>query len=314
MDKISVIIPAYNAEKTISRCIESILRNRGRNILYCTEIIVINDGSTDYTLDILKNIQEKNSDIKIFTQKNKGVSAARNLGLNNITGDYITFADADDWVEKEWLCGMYERIKEYDADISVERAIIEGINVSFNPKETLLWDCEKAQKLFICHKELNGILWNKLFKRELLYNVFFEEAMSYGEDDLFVWEILKSSTKIIKTNVGNYHYSVTPNSLSRKAIDNNKLYSIYTLWEKIVNDCKNNKLKKISLQKRNEVYLGTFSQMFKDNYRNSFYEKKMQKVIRNNFFHINKTKLFFIALFIIVNPSLGRLLYKLIYK
>ena len=190
----------------------------------------------------------------------------------------------DDWVEKEWLCGMYERIKKYDADISVERAIIEGINASFNPKEISLWDCERAQELFIYHKELNGILWNKLFKKEVLYNVFFNESMSYGEDALFVWEILKLSTKIIKTNVGTYHYSVTPNSLSRKVIDNNKLYSIYTLWEKIVNDCESNKLKKISLQKRNQVFLRTFTQMFKDNYRNNFYEKKMQLAIRNNYF------------------------------
>ena len=311
MDKISVIIPVYNAEKTISRCIESIQKNRGRNILFCLEIIIVNDGSTDYTLNIIKKIQENDPDIIILTQSNKGVSAARNLGLQNITGNYVTFADADDWVEKDWLGGMYERIIKYDADISVERAIIEGKNVLFNPNEISLWNHEEAQKIFIYHKELNGILWNKLFKRELVNNVFFNESMTYGEDALFVWEILKSSVKIIKANIGTYHYSITPNSLSRKAIDYNKLYSIYTLWERIVNDCDIKNLRKLSLEKRNQVYLGTFNQMFKDNYRNEFYEKKMQLVLRRYFFHINQTKLRLFALFIIINPSLGRLLYKL---
>lgn len=97
--KISIIIPVYNGEKTIERCINSIINNNYENI----EIIVINDGSNDRTLEILEKIKKVEKRLKVISQKNSGVSAARNLGIKNSTGDYIYFMDADDYIEENCI-------------------------------------------------------------------------------------------------------------------------------------------------------------------------------------------------------------------
>ena len=91
---VSVLIPAYNAEKTINRCLDSILCQTFQDI----ELIIVNDGSTDNTLSILLNYAEKDKRIIIYNQPNQGVSAARNTGLRNASGDYILYVDSDDWI------------------------------------------------------------------------------------------------------------------------------------------------------------------------------------------------------------------------
>ena len=103
---ISIIVPAYNASKYIEKCLNSILSQTYKNF----EIIVVNDGSTDNTLDILKKCSEQSDKIKIVAQKNKGVSAARNNGLEHAKGQYIAFVDADDTLEQEFLERMYYKL------------------------------------------------------------------------------------------------------------------------------------------------------------------------------------------------------------
>ena len=107
---VSVLIPAYNAEKTINRCIDSILCQTYQNI----EIIIANDGSTDSTLPILSDYAEKDRRIIICSQPNKGVSAARNMCLKNAKGDYILYVDADDWIEPNMIQRMLELIEDAD--------------------------------------------------------------------------------------------------------------------------------------------------------------------------------------------------------
>ena len=113
MKKISIIIPVYNVEQYIKNCLESVINQTYDN----WEIILIDDGSTDNSKAIYENIAIKNDKIKIFKQTNKGVSAARNLGIEKAQGDYIVFLDADDWIEKKFLERMLEVIENEDADI-----------------------------------------------------------------------------------------------------------------------------------------------------------------------------------------------------
>ena len=119
---VSVLIPAYNAEKTINRCIESILHQAYENI----EVIIVNDGSTDNTLSILSNYAKIDRRIAIYNQTNKGVSATRNVCLKNAHGDYVLYVDADDWIEANMIQQMLELMK--DADI-VLNTPLDLINV-----------------------------------------------------------------------------------------------------------------------------------------------------------------------------------------
>ena len=94
-DLISIIVPVYNVEKYLEQCLESLLNQTYKNI----EIIVVNDGSTDQSLDILKKYSFKDNRIKLYSQKNQGISAARNTALEHINGKYVMFVDSDDWIE-----------------------------------------------------------------------------------------------------------------------------------------------------------------------------------------------------------------------
>ena len=115
MDKISVIVPVYNAEKYIEKCIESVLNQDYKNI----ELILVNDGSLDNSLKIMKEFEKKNPKIiKVYTQKNQGEGAARNTGIEKATGDYFVFLDSDDWLKKDHLTNLYKKIQNNDIVIS----------------------------------------------------------------------------------------------------------------------------------------------------------------------------------------------------
>ena len=119
MEKVSVIIPAYNVERFISECVKSVMDQTYENI----EIIIVDDGSTDKTLDVCRQLAEGDGRIKIVDGGHGGVSHARNTGLDNVTGDYIMSVDSDDIIEPEMIGTLYKKLKETDADV-----VASGLN------------------------------------------------------------------------------------------------------------------------------------------------------------------------------------------
>ena len=113
MKLISIIIPIYNNEKFISRCLDSIINQTYKKI----EIIIVNDGSTDKSLDVISKYEKKDNRIKVINKKNEGVSIARNIGIESSKGDYITFVDADDWLELDAIEKLYIEITEKNVDV-----------------------------------------------------------------------------------------------------------------------------------------------------------------------------------------------------
>lgn len=216
---ISVIIPTYNSEKYIERCINSITHQTYRNI----EIIIVNDGSTDSTLDICKRLQYDDYRIKIINQENKGVSNARNTGIENSTGKYIAFVDSDDYIEPDMYEIMQRDIYEYDADISRARAYVydrDGkVRHNYNDNSIIEFD----NKYDIIHNFVNGELsiavWDKLFKREVIGNVRFNENV-FHEDTMFVWDVIRNAEKIVYNKSQFYHYKKRmEGSLTSKKFD-----------------------------------------------------------------------------------------------
>ena len=113
-DKITVIVPVYNVESYLRKCLDSIIAQTYKNI----EIVVVNDGSTDASAEICKEFVEIDHRIIYIEQENSGLSAARNTGLENMSGDYVTFVDSDDWIELDYVETLYKKITQYQADIA----------------------------------------------------------------------------------------------------------------------------------------------------------------------------------------------------
>lgn len=282
MEKISVIIPAYNAEKTIQRCIESI-EVAGKCDLFDFELIVVNDGSTDNTLQIVETLQATYKNINVISQENKGPAGSRETGLRNATGDYIAHCDSDDWVTPEWLSHLYNNIKKYDADISVCRAIIDNKFIKYNPQEIELWNRDEAIGEFIIHKKLNGCLWNKLIRRELFDGISFSPEMWYWEDLYVVWKVLQRVNKVVRCNEGTYHYVIHPESICAQPINENRLYCTLKVWDMIVADCLNYYPHHLNAAQvmREKSLLGGLKQMVRSNFKHEEYEEKILNILHD---------------------------------
>lgn len=215
---ISVIVPVYNVESYLERCIESILNQTYRNL----EIILINDGSTDGSKEICDKYRRKDSRVIVVNQDNKGVSSARNLGLELAKGDYIAFVDSDDYLEKD----MYELLincsNESNADIIVCGFL--QMNSKGEKKESFIKNSSGLINSFECMKryfndsEIKEIMyapWNKLFKKEVLRSVRFDENLSMGEDILFIFRCLENSQYIFINNQCKYNYIYRVDSAMR---------------------------------------------------------------------------------------------------
>lgn len=222
--KVSIIIPVYNAKHYIEKCLLSILNQSLREI----EIIVVNDGSTGESLNILKKISQKDKRVIVLTQENKGASAARNLGLRNANGEYIGFVDIDDYIEEHMYFKMYNKAIEKNYDIVTCSFKEEGQNYINNFTDALFGNDElvgaNIKKLYlekIIEDKFLGYLplWNKIFKNELIKEkeILLDESMVLGEDRVFCCEAFLNSKKVANVNDFLYHYVKTnSNSLTKK--------------------------------------------------------------------------------------------------
>ena len=179
MRLISVIVPAYNAERTISRCLESIIRESYENL----EIIVVDDGSTDKTADICKEYAFKDNRIKFIQQENAGVVAARVKALLFSTGEYISFVDADDTVSEKMHEIMLKTIIEMQTDIVVcGYTTVDSDHIEkCIPEEKIINSSYGIMNAYL-NEGLKGFLWNKLYKREFFVNFLWPNDMDIAED------------------------------------------------------------------------------------------------------------------------------------
>lgn len=201
--KLSVIVPVYNVQDYISTCLDSLTKQTYSNI----EIICINDGSTDNSLKILNEYQQKDSRIIVKDKPNGGVSSARNMGIEISSGDYITFVDSDDFINKNTYSVCMKKIQKYGADMLAFGYVLEPKHSVNRPYKN-----NKIYDSFECLKNEIGInctIWNKIFKRSLLFdndNIRFAEDVHYGEDDLFLKLVTPKANKVVGCSGAYYHY------------------------------------------------------------------------------------------------------------
>lgn len=201
---ISIIIPVYNAEKFLERCLSSVLGQTYENI----EVIAVNDGSTDHSLKIMQQYADKDTRIKIISQENAGVSAARNAGLEICEGEFIIFIDSDDWIESNMLEILLRNLQANRADISCCQYDHGDVNID----RCEMWNRNEAIKRFLIHKQLNGSLVNKVFSRKSISGKRLDCTIKYGEDALFLWEVLLGVDSIVVSDEVLYHVTLHDDS------------------------------------------------------------------------------------------------------
>lgn len=210
---ISIIIPIYNSESYLYRCLDSVLSQSYKNI----EIILINDGSVDRSGEICNDYANRDKRIKVIHQQNKGVSVARNVGLDIATGDYVTFVDSDDWLGSEYISTLVACMDLEDSDI----IITNGTKVINNKYIVNKFDeigLLVNNEIDISSLMYNGYAWGKLYRADMIKekNIRFNVNLSLWEDLVFMFEYISFAKKIYFTNNIYYYYNDIPNSLSSR--------------------------------------------------------------------------------------------------
>lgn len=191
---ISVIVPAYNAVKYLHPCLNSVIHQTYSNL----EIIIINDGSTDQTATIIENFQKKDPRIKIISQKNSGLSAARNAGLQKATGDYLTFVDADDTIEPTMLEQLLLALKKYHADISVcsfQETFPNGKTKYFTKQTAIrIYNTNSALQAMLQENGFNVTATMKLFAKSTFNGITFPVGKLHEDVGTTYRAFLKAKT------------------------------------------------------------------------------------------------------------------------
>lgn len=203
---ISIVVPIYNVQDYLERCIQSIVQQTYTEI----EIILIDDGSTDRSAEICDKYIEKDNRIIVIHKKNGGLSDARNTGLKIAKGNYIVFVDSDDWIAKDYLKTMYDISKEYNADIVECNVLrtdgnIEYANTIKNEKVIQSYNTIEGLKLLIEDQIFHQTVWNKMYSKKVIDQILFEVG-KYNEDEFWTYQVFGNANKIVKTEDILYYY------------------------------------------------------------------------------------------------------------
>lgn len=221
MEKVSIIIPVYNVEKYLKRCLDSIIRQTYKNL----EIICVNDGSPDSSLEILRKYEKQDSRIKIVDKENGGVSSARNSGIRAMTGEYVIFVDADDWLEKDAVEKLYQIAKKETVDIvrgtyftnvdETQSIKQKGLEKRFQMKE----EFNQTFLLDILKGALPGYSGLFFIKTSIIKknNLLFDEKLYFMEDMLFIITLLTQIESVYFSVFAFYHYFVNNAGATRSS-------------------------------------------------------------------------------------------------
>jgi len=217
---ISIVVPVYNGEHYIEECINSIIKQDYNNI----EILVINDGSIDSSVKIIEKMQKKDSRIKLINQKNSGVSCARNNGIKNAKGDYITFIDVDDYISSDYISYYYKLIKENNAEIALTPFPYKFNNESKNyisEEKNDIVEVLSGEETALQMLYYNIVIapWNKMISMKLINDnkLRFNVNLAFGEGFNFSVDCFQRAKKVAIGKRKVYYYRVdNPNSVMTK--------------------------------------------------------------------------------------------------
>lgn len=204
MPQISVIVPVYNAERTLHRCVDSILAQTCRDF----ELLLINDGSTDGSGKICDEYAAKDARIRVFHKGNGGVSSARNVGLDEARGEWIAFCDSDDWVDAEWLEIFFGKLG-YNVGMVIQGFFPHGKQWNYKTGLDYYGAVEECI-LKLSENNILGYLWSKIFKKSIVMqrHLKFDSEIAFREDELFCLKYMEGISCICSVSKQGYHYSM----------------------------------------------------------------------------------------------------------
>lgn len=289
---ISVIVPIYNVEKFLRKCVDSIINQTYKNI----EIILVDDGSKDNCGTICDEYGKIDNRIKVIHKKNGGLSDARNAGLDMSTGECIVFVDSDDYINNTMIENLYNGINKYDADISCCAKCLENENgmvleIKNRTAEYCISNTEAIEK-FLLREEIDNSAWDKMYRRELFNEIRFPYG-KYYEDIPTIYKLFCKANKIAHIGSVEYHYIIRNGSIINSNFSEKQLDSLEFI-SKIRNDININYPQYV--EQVNSMYyldLMTNLQKIKNssdyyNYKNLY--KRLKKEFNLNFINILKNK------------------------
>ena len=271
---VSIIIPVFNSEKTLKKCITSIINQTYKYL----DIIIVNDGSNDKSDEICKEFQEKDKRINYIVQKNSGVSNARNNGLSKVKGDFITFIDSDDWVENDYIESLIKLLIDNDADVITSSAIDFTDDKVLNTSEKVLkYEITTNKELMIKDlleaKKYNSVCWGKIYRRNSVIGLKFDENLKIAEDLKFLISVFENCNKLVITNIRKYHYYINIGSAIHSGF-NDKWLGAINYCKDLIEKYKNTNLEIYAVKNYVVTNLNCLY-MFK-------IDKKNKKILKNN--------------------------------
>lgn len=245
MPLVSVIIPVYNSESYLKECLDSVLNQTYRNI----EVICVDDGSVDRSLEILRHYENKDSRVQVYIQENKGPSAARNKALDNANGEYISFVDSDDFLQLNTYEILIEcALQQQSWDLIIFGGNIIGVeNNYFADKLTTEFkqyiNCAPGNVVFN-EKAARPFLWLHFIKKDLFenpYRIRFEEGINLGEDQIFQFEYVPRAKNVMVIDQKLYNYRMDNNASLMQLYNNRKIKKTechFEIIEKVIENWK----------------------------------------------------------------------------
>lgn len=235
--KISIIVPVYNVEDYIEKCIKSILNQ----VFTEFELILVDDGSTDNSGNICDKYAEKDNRIIVIHKENGGISSARNIGLNIAKGEYIAFVDSDDYINKNMYHTLYNLIIKTQSDIAMcnYKTISKDEEVNLNEDQIInshdikcINNIQYLNNLYGKDKVKYIVMWNKLYKNEIFRKLRFKDSR-IEEDEFIIHHVLYLSDKIVYIDKNYYYYMQRNNSIVGSKYNLKRLDKIYALEDRI---------------------------------------------------------------------------------
>jgi glycosyltransferase involved in cell wall biosynthesis len=233
MPKVSIIVPVYNVERYLRKCLDSLVNQSLSSI----EIIIVNDGSTDGSEQIIKEFASSYTNIIHITQNNMGLSEARNTGVRYATGDYIAFLDSDDWVVNDAYKILYEKAIKNNDDI-----VCCGFYMAYDDSDKLKKYSSSKEYISVAPREKTKIFkdvkvaaWDKIYRRTFFIesNAVYPSGLWYEDTAVSVPLLLKASkVSVIKEPL--VYYRQRPGSITKQALFNTKIFDVYNVYEQVV--------------------------------------------------------------------------------
>lgn len=218
---ISVVVPCYNVEQYLPKCIDSILNQTYKNL----EVWLVDDGSPDRCGEICDEYAKKDARIKVIHKKNGGLSDARNVALDAAKGEYIVFVDSDDYIAPNHIRGLYELLMEYHADIAVNPPCIflqESTPRPYEDDRTSVFSGTEALENMFYQKQIETSAWGKMYKRSLFDGIRYPYGL-YFEDNPTTYKLFFKSNCVVFQNHQSYFYLIRPNSIEGAVFSQKKL-------------------------------------------------------------------------------------------